>query len=41
MKKLLLIVVFIIFGFANSYTQGGIRIGLNVGVPMSGDADNI
>lgn len=39
MKKLLLIVVFIIFGFANSYAQDEIRIGVNAGVPL-GDADD-
>jgi len=39
MKKLLLVVVFIIFGFAYSYAQGEIRIGVNAGVPL-GDADD-
>jgi hypothetical protein len=39
MKKLLLIVVFIIFGFADSYAQGEIKMGVNAGVPL-GDADD-
>ncbi len=39
MKKLLLIVVFIIFGIAGSYAQGEIRMGVNAGVPL-GDADD-
>jgi len=40
MKKLLLIVIFIIFGFADAYAQGEFRIGINAGVPL-GDADDI
>ncbi|HZJ35211.1 MAG TPA: hypothetical protein VFD29_01150 [Gillisia sp.] len=40
MKKLLLVVVFTIFGFVGSYAQSEFRIGVNAGVPL-GDADDI
>jgi hypothetical protein len=40
MKKLLLIVVFIIFGVAGSYAQGEIKMGVNAGIPL-GDADEM
>jgi hypothetical protein len=39
MKKLLLILVFIVFGSAISYAQGEFRMGVNAGVPL-GDADD-
>lgn len=40
MKKLLLAAVFTIFGLVATYAQGGIRIGVNAGVPL-GEANDV
>jgi hypothetical protein len=40
MKKLLLLIVFTIFGFVGSFAQGEFRIGVNAGIPL-GDAEHM